>query len=187
MDSVWTTTGSTSYKDFRRCVTAAAGLFYEYGDFIRSTICIHVENEDQVDDLAQALFVSLVHSPVPEGTQNVKGYLYKVIINDIADADRRERNCSYAMRVYAELCRYPAAQKSPPYLMIQLEQIRKALELIESELPAREAKAVTLRYQKQYSVKEAADRMGVDHMTLRGYTYQGLCRIRERLRNLGVE
>ncbi|UCF16576.1 MAG: sigma-70 family RNA polymerase sigma factor [Phycisphaerales bacterium] len=174
-------------KDFKHRVATVARLFYDHGDFIRNTIRTYVQSEDQVDDLVQALFISLVRSSVPEGIQNVERYLYKTIINDIADVERRERKYRYAMRIYAELSANPTEQKTPPELLIQVEQIRKVSQLIEHRLPPSEAKAVTLRYRKQNSVKEAAENMGVDGMTLRGYVYQGLCRIRRLLRNIGVE
>ena len=175
------------YRDFRCRVAAVAEIFHLYGDFISNTIRDNVQDENQAEDLVQALFISLVHNPVPECTQSVKGYLYKVIINDIADADRRKRTDRCSIRIYAELSGYPAEQTSPPDFLIQAEQTRKALELIEHRLPPSEAKAITLRYRKQHSVKEAAEKMGVDRKTLRGYVYQGLSRIRRLLRNIEME
>ena len=53
--------------------------------------------------------------------------LMETIVNDIADVDRRERRYRYAMLVYAELSAYPAEQKTPPDLLIQVEEIRKGV------------------------------------------------------------
>ncbi len=58
------------------------------------------------------------------------------------------------------------------------------MELIEKRLPHSEAKAVTLRYREHCSVREAAEKMGVDSMTLKGYVCEGLSRIRRLLRDI---
>jgi len=178
---------NTASENFKHSVAAAAGIFDEYGDFIRDTIRMYVQDEDQAEDLVQAFFVSLVRSPVPEGIQKVKSYLFKAMINDIVDTERRRKKYGCVMRIYAELYIYPEEQKTPPELLVQLEQIRKAIELIQRRLPPREAKAVALRYREQHSVEEAAEKMGVDSMTLRGYVCQGLARIRRLLRNVGLD
>ena len=172
---------------FKRRVVAAAKVFCDYGDFIREVIETNIQGEDQVDDLVQAFFVSLVVRPMPESIQNVEGYLYKAIINDIADANRMARRYRSLIRTHAELSRYPDAQKTPYELLVQAEQARTILELIEGRLPCSEGKAVTLRYREYHSVGEAAEKMGVESMTLKGYVCQGLGRIRRLLKNIEAE
>ena len=178
---------NTVHDSFKRRVTAAAKVFDDYGGFIRTVIYSQIQDEEQVDDLAQAFFVSLVVRPIPEGIQNVKGYLYKAIMNDIADADRRTRRYSGFLRIYAELSGHPAGQKTSHELLVQAEEARRVFELIEKKLPHSEAKAVTLRYREHYSVREAAEKMDVDSMTLKGYVCEGLRRIRRLLRNVGAD
>lgn len=173
--------------EFKHRAASAAEVFHQYGDFIRNSIRTHVQDEHQVEDLVQTFFISLVRKPVPEDIENIEGYLHKAIVNDILDVSRRDKRCHYSIRIYAELSKHPAEQTTPLDIMIQLEQIGKALELLKHQLPPREAVAVDLRYRKQRSVTEAAEEMGVDCMTLRGYVCQGLCRIRRLLRNFGVD
>ncbi len=172
---------------FKHNAAAAAKVFCDYGDFIRNVICAHIQDEDHVDDLIQAFFVSLVMTPMPEGIQNVKGYLYKAIINGIADANRRTRKYRSFMRMYAEVSERPAGRNSPDELLVQAEEARRVFELIGKRLPHKEAKAVTLRYREHHNVKEASEKMGVDSMTLRGYVCDGLSRIRRLLKNIEAD
>jgi len=69
----------------------------------------------------------------------------------------------------------------------QAEEARRVFELIEKRLPHSEARAVILRYREHYSVREAAEKMGVDSMTLKGYVCEGLHRNRRLLRNVGAD
>ena len=171
---------------FRHRAAAAAKVFCDYGDFIRNVIYAQIQDEDRVDDLTQAFSISLITNPMPEGVQNVKAYLYKKIINDITDANRRTRRYRCFTRKYAEVYECPAGQAIPNELA-QAEEVERVYELIENRLPHSEARAVTLRYQEHHSVREAAEKMGVDDMTLRGYVCEGLGRIRRLLKNIEAD
>ena len=178
---------NSASDSFKRRATAAARVFCEYGDFIRETIRIYVQDEEQVDELAQAFFISLVGKPIPEPVQNIEGYLYRALINDIADADRLTRRYQGLLRTYAELSRYPEEQKTPYELLVREEESRIILDLVQGRLPHSEAKAVILRFREHRSVPEAAEKMGVESLTLKGYVCQGLSRIRRLLRNIEAE
>ena len=158
-------------------------MFRDYGDFIRNVIYAQIQDEDRVDDLTQAFFLSLITNPMPDGVQNVKSYLYKKIINAITDDNRRTRRYGCFARKYAEVYERLAGRAIPNELA-QAEEVGRVYELIENRLPHSEARAVTLRYRERLSVKEAAEKMGVDSMTLRGYVCDGLGRIRRLLRNI---
>lgn len=135
----------------------------------------------------QAFFVTLVLNPIPEGIENLQGYLYKAIINDIDDAHRQTRRQSHLLRTYAELSARTVDQKTPAELSIHSEEVKRILKIIQGRLPCSEAKAIALRYREGLSVSEAATKMGVNSMTLRGYACQGLCRVRRLLRNMESE
>lgn len=168
-----------------RCRATAAGkVFEDHADFIRTVIYSQIQDEDQAEELTQAFYVSFILRPLPVGIQNVKGYLYKAIMNDIADANRRTRRYGSFIFIYAELFGHPARQKTPHERLIQEEEAKRIFELIEKRLPHSEAKAITLRYREHQSVREAAEKMGVDSMTLKGYVCDGLSRIRRLLKNI---
>ncbi|MBL7185402.1 MAG: hypothetical protein ISS70_03685 [Phycisphaerae bacterium] len=58
---------------------------------------------------------------------------------------------------------------------------------MDTRLPNGEARALALRYRKQYDAKEAAEEMGVNSKTLRAYVCEGLSRIRRLFRNIEAE
>jgi RNA polymerase sigma factor (sigma-70 family) len=186
-DEVLMNSVSTVSDSFKRRAKAAARVFCEHGGFISQTIKSYVEDEDQADELAQAFFISLVGRPVPLGVKNVKGYLYRAIVNDIADADRLTKRYQGLLHAYAERSKYPDAPKTPYESLMEAEEAKRVLELIQGRLPRSEATAVTLRHWEGDSVGQAAKRIGVENMTLKGYVSQGLSRARRLLRNIAAE
>lgn len=65
-------------------VKSADQIFKEYGDFIYRTIRYKVKDKASVDDLYQDFFLSIALNPIPDGTKDIKGYLYKAIIEPVA-------------------------------------------------------------------------------------------------------
>ena len=82
---------SNNSNNKKKNIKLASKIFFEYGDFIHSIIISKVQDEDKASDLCQDLFLSLVQNPIPPEVANIKGLLYRAIINDIADA-RKNRN-----------------------------------------------------------------------------------------------
>jgi RNA polymerase sigma factor (sigma-70 family) len=159
----------TSDGRARDRVQLVAKIFDQYGDLIRAIIQFNLSDQRNADDVFQDSFLSLLHKPVPEGTQNVKAYLYRAVTNDIIDAARRTR--SYRARVcrYAECHKYSVIYEDPQNSVIQAEERREMLRLIERQLPPR----------------EAAKRMRVNKRTFSRYLCTGLKRIRRFLKNNG--
>ena len=162
-------------------VARAAEIFSEYGDFIRTVIYYHVENNAQADDLFQDFFLSLVSKPIPANIQNVKGYLYKAITNDIVDAVRRVEKYKTRMNKYAERLNYSVNNNRPENAFIETEQTNKMFRLIEGWLRHSEAQAITLRYRNSYNIKEAAKKMHVNNRTISRYISAGLSKVRQFL------
>jgi hypothetical protein len=71
--------------DIHKRVGLAAEVFGKYGDEILETICFNVDDQSMANDIFQDFFISLVRKPIPQNIKDVRGYLYKVVINDVID------------------------------------------------------------------------------------------------------
>lgn len=163
-------------------VNIAAKVFEEYGNFIRAVIRCKVRSKAQADDLFQAFFLSLVSRPPSPDIQNIKGYLYRAIINDIADSARRVEKYQARIRRYAECLKYFRTEDSPENALIEAEEMDKIFKLIERRLQRNEAQAIILRYRDHYKIKEVAVKMGISDNAACRYIYKGLRKIRSFLR-----
>jgi len=168
--------------DNRRCdVAAAAKVFLDYKDFIREVICLHIQDEDQADDLFQDFFLSFVSNSLPGDIQDIESYLYKAVTHDIIDAAHRKEKYRNCIHEYAEGSDHPHSQQTPAEAILAKEEAGRVFELIDKRLPRTEAQAVYLLYRDGCSAKEIAERMGVGLATVRGYVSEGLSRIRRLL------
>ena len=160
---------------------AAAEIFEDYGDFIRGVIRYQVRNNDQVDDLFQDFFLSLVAKPIPSSVQDIKSYLYRAITNDIIDVCRKVERYQAKVQRYSEQRGCFINKSSPENALIEEEQTDKMFELMKGRLSPREAQAISLRYKSNYNIKEVAVRMNVNDRTVSRYISVGLSRIRHFL------
>lgn len=173
---------NTDTDNYACSVNIAAKTFVQYGDFIHSIIRCKVRDETQADDLFQDFFLSLVSRPPPPNIQNMKGYLYRAIINDIADSARRVERYQTRLRRYAERLKYFRTEDIPENALIEAEEMGKMFKLIERRLPHIEARAIILRYRNHYNIKEVAKKMGINDNAAWRYIYKGLRKIRQFLR-----
>jgi len=160
-------------------VDRVAEIFSKYEDFILAVIRYRVGNDAQADDLFQDFFVSLVSRPIPPSIQNIKGYLYKAITNDIVDAARRVENYKTLMHKYAESLDCSVNKNTPENALIEKEELDKMLALIKGRLPHSEARAVTLRFGNNFHIKEIAKKMHVNSRTVSRYISVGLSKARQ--------
>lgn len=156
----------------------AAKVFEKYGDFIYAVINCKVCNESRADDLFQDLFLSFVSKPPPLNIRNIKGYLYRVIINDITDSSRRMERYQALTRRYAERLKYFKTENNPENALIEAEENDKMFKLIQRRLRDSEAEAILLRYRSHLKTKEVAAKMGVNSGSVRKYIYKGFKNIR---------
>ncbi len=163
-------------------VNIAGEIFTKYEDFIRQIIRFRINNEELANDLLQDFFLSLVAKPPPIDTQNIKGYLYRAVTNDIVDAIRRIENYRSRIRRYAERNRDSVNKQRPENDLIMDEELNKVIQLIETHSRRSEAKAIILRHNNGYTVKEIAEKMHVSTGTIRGYISDGLKSIRHYLK-----
>jgi RNA polymerase sigma factor (sigma-70 family) len=174
---------STKTHNRTNNVAAAANVFAEYGDFIRTVICYQVKNETQADDLFQDFFLYLVVRPLPTGVRNIKSYLYKAITNDIIDATRRVEKYQNRILKYTKRTNHSINIQNPEDILTEAEETDKMFELIEKRLRHSQAQAITLRYRNNYNIKEVAKQMNVDNASVRRYVSIGLNKMRLFLTN----
>ena len=171
-----TTTNIKLKSDAPGNVERATELFVEYGDFIRSIIHFHVRNKTEAEDLFQDFFLSIVAKPIPEEVRNVKGYLYKLITDSIKDAYRRIVRHRTRIRRYAE-CHLQLVESHPAASLIDVEETTKMFDLIERNLPTKEALAVKLKFRDNCDTEEAAEKMGIKTRSVSRYVSIGLKKI----------
>jgi RNA polymerase sigma factor (sigma-70 family) len=173
--------GREADADVQKRVKLATDIFAKYGAQIRAIIHFHITDKSKIDDIFQDFFLSILHKPVPEGIQNIEGYLYKAVTNDVIDAVRRTK--SYRDRIHrsAEYRKYSIVYEDPQNIVIQAEERQKMFQLIERLLPPREAEAVIERYGYDRSIGDASTRMHVNKRTFSRYLCMGLKKIRKFL------
>jgi len=164
-------------------VKTATEIFDEYRDAIVTIIHFNVSDKSKADDIFQELFLSLVHKPVPSETKDIKGYLYRTIINDILDMVRRRKTYQAQIRRYAQQLKYGNSiiQKDPQHIVAEAEQIQRIFRLIEEQLPPHQAQAIIHRYRHNHTTTETARRMQIKKSTVSRYIYAGLKKIRRLL------
>lgn len=159
-------------------------IFAEYGDFVRRIIRFHVRNQVEREDLFQDFFLELISKPIPEDVQNVRGYIYHVVCDNIKDAFRRIERYQKRVQRYGEHHRH-IIEDRPENKVIETEEIEKMFELIFRHLPKNEAKAMALRYRHNYNIRETASKMGVRPRSVSRYLSAGAKKLRQVLGGVG--
>jgi RNA polymerase sigma factor (sigma-70 family) len=163
-------------------VHIAAEIFTKYGDFIYGIIRCKAGDKGEVDDLFQNFFLSLVSRPPAPNVKNIKGYLYKAILNDIIDNRRRIERYQNRVHRYAEFLDYSAIEDSQENVLVEAEEMAKMFKCIEKQLEHSEVRAVILRYRNNYKIREIAATMGVNSIAAWRYISKGVRKIRRLLR-----
>jgi len=163
-------------------VDTAHNVFAEHGDFIQAVIRSRIKNKDEADDIFQNFFLALVHKPVPEGVRDIRGYLYKAIINDIVDAARRVERYQALVHRYSEQLNFSINRIGPEDALTINEETDKVLGLISRQLRRSEFQAITLRYGSCTDISEVAEKMGVNSGTVRRYISVGLAKVHKLLK-----
>ncbi|MBN1509776.1 MAG: sigma-70 family RNA polymerase sigma factor [Sedimentisphaerales bacterium] len=163
-------------------VAAAVKVFAEHGNFVRSVIRLRVRDASRREDLFQELFLKLVDQPIPFDVQNVRGYLYRAILNDAVDLAREREEEKRQLRKYVErneifIHKRPSQSAIPR----ETDERKSVFANLTRQLPRREAQVVTLRYQDDFSIAEIAAAVGVDKRTVSRYLTSALRGLRGKL------
>jgi RNA polymerase sigma factor (sigma-70 family) len=160
-------------------VRRAEDIFETYGDEIRAMISLNVKEQSMADDVFQNLFLSVVHKPIPPHIDRIEAYLYRTITNDVIDETRKTSGYHDVVRGYARHNKHQKTQEPPEDDVIEVEDVRKMLQLIERQLPSREAEAVIRRHVYGNNVSDGAKEMNVDSRSFSRYVSRGKRRIRQ--------
>lgn len=162
-------------------VNRAAEVFFEHGDFIYNVIRHRAHDPHRAEDLFQDFFLSLVSRPIPPDVRNIKSYIYKSLINDIADRARHLERYQILTHKYGEN-HYPTVNnQTAENAFIEKEQIEKMMGFIRKRVTKSEAKAIALRYRDNLCIGEVAGRMGIDKRSVSRYISAGLRKVRQFL------
>lgn len=157
---------------------AAAGIFAEYGDFIRAIIRFQTKNEFREEDLFQEFFLVLAAKPLPVNVSNIKSYLYRAITNTVIESARWEAREARCLKKHVEKSKISINKRVPESAIIAKEERESVFRSLAGWLRRREAEAVMLRYRDNCSIGEIAEQMGVDRRTVSRYLSSGLTQLR---------
>jgi RNA polymerase sigma factor (sigma-70 family) len=163
-------------------VQAVAGIYEEYGGFIRAVIRFQARNKSEEEDLFQGFFLALIHRPIPADVRNFKSYLYQAITNHVRDSVRWRAKYRHAMEKYAQ--ETGIGINSHPAENVLIEETEEKDALIASfvrHLQQRHAQAFVLRYRDDCSISEIAAVMGVNGRTVSRYLSESVRKLRKTL------
>ncbi len=170
---------NTHIDNRQKNVRSTFRIFAEHSDFILTVIRTKCKNEADADDVYQDLFLSLVHKPVPEAVENIRGYLYRAIIMRTYNTTRGVQRYRSFMHGYGEQRRFDTGDKHPEKALLVKEEVGRALKLIEKGcIKGSEARAITLRYMNNCSPNDVAEEMDVNVRSVTSYISVGLKRMR---------
>lgn len=168
-----------SETDTHQRVVSAAEVFSRYGEDIRAMIGFNVKDPSKADDAFQNLFICLVYDPIPPYVTDVKAYLYRVIVNDVYDTFRRRKIDQESVEKYAETRKHDAAQEDPLENVIEAEETRQMLKVIERQLPKHQAMVITHHFENGLNANSTAEKMNVRKRSIYRYFSAAKKKMRE--------
>jgi RNA polymerase sigma factor (sigma-70 family) len=162
----------------RQRVGLAAEVFGKYGDEILAVIRFNVNDQSKANDIFQDFFVSLVRKPVPSHIEDIRGYLYKAITNDVIDFSRRTKNRQNNALKYAYIHKHDISQENPQDVVIHAEETERMFRLIENHLPKREATVLLKRCSEGFSTADTAKKLHLTKRTVSRYFSVAIKKIR---------
>lgn len=159
-------------------IRLAGAIFQEHGPHIRQFIRRYVRDENDVDDIYQNIFLSLVRMP-PSNATYLLAYMSRVTRNHAIDAARRAASYGGCVERYAQLRHENAIASNPEAELIHAEHLGLLVDMIETSLPPHLAAVIVERYAYGRDMTEAATRLGIKERTVSRYCCVGLKRIRE--------
>ena len=168
-------------RDTPSNVQRATEIFFEHCDFIRAVIRYKIKDENTAEDLFHNLFLSLVSRPVPAEVQDIKGYIYKAIINDVTDHIRHLERYQALTHKCADFNKLTVNNRVPEDALMEKEQIDRMIALIRKRVTKNEFKAIASRHLDGLSIKEAADKMSINNRSVSRYISTGLRKVKQFL------
>ena len=180
-------TGTNNEIEVHKRVGLAAEVFGKYGDEILAVIRFNIDDPARANDIFQEFFVSLVRRPIPPDIQDVRGYLYKAVTNDVIDSSRQIRNRHNNDQKYAYMRKHCVLQEDPQDILIHAEETNRMLRLIKNHLPKRESTVFIKRFSDGLNTTDTAKNLRLTKRTVSQYLSIALKKIRHIVpKNNGV-
>jgi RNA polymerase sigma factor (sigma-70 family) len=164
-------------------VEYAAQIIYENEGFIRWVIRRQNNTTASEDDLFQDFYLKLIANPVPEDVKNIKGYLYKALINHLAISYHHTSMYEKKIEKFRKKSKNSVHKFDPTRALLIREEMNKMCEFIKEISPGQRYVAITLRYRDGCSIQEVADKMGLQYSSVKKYISIGLRKVRKCLNN----
>ena len=156
-------------------------IFEEHRNFLRVIVSLHIDDQSDVDDFLQDLFLFLTLKTLPNNVISMKGYLNKIVSDRLIDFYRRRDRYKRRVEVHFDIAKSRLTDDCPRTLLVNKEDAKRAFKLIREDLPYRERQAVTLKFVHDFSAKEIAGKMGVNVRSASSYVSAGINKIRKMM------
>ena len=164
---------------------ALAEIYEKYDDFIESVIRFVARNHADREDIYQEVFIVLLQKENFDEIQNIKSYLYRLVVNKANEFLRRKITGELKFKEYLELQSRQIEESDLMHNILVQDEMDKLVGLIEEFLSKKESEAVLLRFKYHYDDEMAAQKMNVKKETLIRYVSTGLRKIRDIIKGKG--
>jgi RNA polymerase sigma factor (sigma-70 family) len=160
-------------------VDAVSRIFEEYEDFIREII--QRWNPVDADDLFQDFFLFLTSKPIPDYVENIKGYLYRALTNDIHDFFRHSSSYRSRLKRYAFMLQYLDSIRTQDQIFDDNDTAARIFKLAEEKLPPYLARTFHLHFKEQCTIREISVRIGIPPRAVSVYLSKAIKQVREHV------
>jgi RNA polymerase sigma-70 factor (ECF subfamily) len=143
---------------------------------VRQALSTRLSRPEDVDDLAQEVYLRLLKAPRPDLIKNPQAYLYRIALNVAQEWRQRAAQALDHGGIVETL----EAQEDPVEASATLEEDETVLQGIR-ELPPHQRSALILHVIDGLTYEEVADHMGVSRRAVKRYVANGYAALRERM------
>jgi RNA polymerase sigma-70 factor (ECF subfamily) len=155
-------------------------LVHKYEQAVFSTIYRYIGNRDDVEDLAQEIFLKIWRNAKKfKGKSKFSTWLYRIVVNHCINYRRKHRRKHVSLDELTDKGVTPEALKVTPdwEQKRRVELVRKAV----SELPDRQRMALVLSQFEGRSYKEIAEIMKISLSSVESLIFRGRSSLRKKL------
>jgi len=161
-------------------VEIAYRIFRDYGATLRSMVERYGISGEDVDDIYQNIFLSIVRHPPSHGT-SLGAYLKTVVRNHVRDYYRRMTSRHNIATKYAEFLKIICTENVHKNEFVQVDLFRKTMKLLKDALPPYMTYVIIERYIRGKNVNEIASKLGIRKRSVSRYCCVGIKRLRHLL------
>ena len=144
---------------------------------IRMALTI-VRNDDEAQDIAQDVFLSLLVSLQDwdtNGNAKFSSWIYRVTLNKAIDYKRKQKPTESCEDVFL------VSQSKDGYQQVLEKQMSQQIQMLLQKLPETQRTAIFLYYYKDMTVGEIAQKTGNTEMAVRSLLKRGKAILREKI------